>query len=230
MGAVGGKFLQIYYPPGTKTEDSEGHVVITAIVNANYEFIYYDFARIEKTAFYHDLINGTFRMPPSAKPFTDSKTKLPFVFVGDDTIPLRKYFRQIYNHSRLTSEERIYNYRLSRAHRVVRNVFGIISNRFRVINHPNGNEIRNFKLVTATIFLLHNFLLRHGADYYASGNDFDTEDIKTGLITLGLQSQGSFTDFRRGCPMAMNDTLMLRHAFLKYFNNEGALSWQNKFI
>lgn len=50
---------------------------------------------------------------------------LPYVFLGDEGFPLKPWFMRPYSGAQLTSLDRkIYNYRLSRARRVIENTFG----------------------------------------------------------------------------------------------------------
>jgi len=78
------------------------------------------------------------------------------------------------------SLQRIFNYRLSRARRVVENVFGISSSIFRVLRKPILLEPENTQIIVKTVAHLHNFLRRdttssniyspHGSmDYYVNG-------------------------------------------------------------
>ena len=64
-----------------------------------------------------------------------------FVIVAYDAFPPKDYILKPYNRNELTLEKRIFNYRLSRARRVVENVFGILANRFRV-HDPNKYSTR----------------------------------------------------------------------------------------
>jgi len=65
-------------------------------------------------------------LPDARLPFQEKP--LPFVFVADDAFPLTvnimKPYRSVYNKG---TNQRIFNYRLSRSRRVVENVFGIMS-------------------------------------------------------------------------------------------------------
>jgi len=56
--------------------------------------------------------------------------------VGDDNFPLKTYLMKPYSKINLTKEERIYNYKTSRAKRIVENGFGILASRFRVFGQP----------------------------------------------------------------------------------------------
>ena len=65
-----------------------------------------------------------------------TSTKIPFVVVGDEAFLLRKNLMQPYPGTGLSRDQRIFNYRLSRARRTVENAFGIMSARFRVFRRP----------------------------------------------------------------------------------------------
>lgn len=63
---------------------------------------------------------------PATEPFDGCP--LPYVFVGDEAFPLREYLMRPYPGLQLTNDAtKIYNYRLSRARRVVENAFGKLS-------------------------------------------------------------------------------------------------------
>jgi hypothetical protein len=98
-------------------------IVLMAIVNPNYEFIMADAdinGRISdsgvlgNTAFGKALVDKLLQIPePSTLP--NSEKKLSFVFVGDDAFALTEIFLKPYDQTGLTAEQRIFNYRLSRA-------------------------------------------------------------------------------------------------------------------
>jgi hypothetical protein len=58
------------------------------------------------------------------------------------------------------SKERIFNYNICRARRVVENVFGLASSVLRVLCKPILLEPEKARLVVVTIACLHNFLRR----------------------------------------------------------------------
>ena len=63
-----------------------------------------------------------------------------------------------YSQNGLTPERRIFNYRLSRARRVVENAFGILANRFLVFMTPINLAPEKVEITTLACCILHNFL------------------------------------------------------------------------
>ena len=76
------------------------------------------------------LVNETLDIPP-AEPLLGCSTPIPYTIVADDAFPLKDYIQKPYRQMGLTTKKRIYNYRLSRARRVVENAFGILAHHFR---------------------------------------------------------------------------------------------------
>jgi len=70
-------------------------------------------------------------IPPN-KPLPKMTEPMPYVILADAAFPLRNNIL-IFPLRNLTRSERIFNYRLSRGRRVVENAFGILANRFRVL-------------------------------------------------------------------------------------------------
>jgi len=148
LGAVDGKHVSIKKPLHTGSYYYNYKIffsiVLMAVVNSNYEFIMADAdtnGRISdggvlgKTAFGKALGDKLLQIPePGTLP--NSRKKLPFVFVGDEAFALTENFMKPYGQAGLTAEQRIFNYRLSRARRVVENSFGILVSRFGVLQRP----------------------------------------------------------------------------------------------
>lgn len=67
--------------------------------------------------------------PPSTK-LPGTNDEMPHFFVGDEAFPLRPDLMRPYSKKSIKSDtERIFNYRLSRARRIIENSYGILSSR-----------------------------------------------------------------------------------------------------
>lgn len=88
-----------------------------AICDGNYKFIYIDTGCNGRI-----LDGGVFNMCSfSAEELADRTVKSPYVIVGDDAIPLKPNMMKPFVGQPLPVSHRIFNYRLSRARRVIEN-------------------------------------------------------------------------------------------------------------
>ena len=97
---------------------------------------------------------------PNSKPPPKSEKPLPFVIVGDEVFPLKKYLLRPYPgvSSRNDESKQIYNYRLWRARRVVENAFGILTQKFRLFYGRIQLSPENADKVVLAACVLHNYL------------------------------------------------------------------------
>ena len=56
---------------------------------------------------------------------------MSYHIIGDDAFPLRDDLMKPFPFRNMSKEQKVYNYRLSRARRVAENAFGILCSRFR---------------------------------------------------------------------------------------------------
>lgn len=141
-------------------------MVLMGIANAKYEFILCDFGIngrisdggvINRTTFYDKLCKGHLNLPQENK-IEGSEKVLPYVFIGDEAFAMRTDFLRPFSQKDLSYERRIFNYRLSRARRIIENVFGILVSRFRIFQTAINLLPRNTKNVVLACCALHNFL------------------------------------------------------------------------
>ncbi|CAN7989599.1 unnamed protein product, partial [Ixodes pacificus] len=117
----------------------------------------------------------------------------------------------------LSDDQKVFNYRLSRARRVVENAFGILANRFRWMANLHtvigATPERTAAIVKATC-LLHNFLCN------------DAEATTETTSQRGGPSTGTFFGFPppRGRPNQFGAAV--RDQTCTYFNGRGAVPWQ----
>ncbi len=148
IGALDGKHILIKPPPVSGSYyfnyKHTFSIVLLALVDANYKFIYVDVGcngRIsDGGVFRNSTLSGALESKtlniPLSEHFPDENIHIPYMIVADDAFPLKDYIQKPFGQLGLTSEKRIFNYRLSRARRVVENSFGILANRFRVFMAP----------------------------------------------------------------------------------------------
>lgn len=241
LGAVDGKHVQIIPPPGSGSYfyNYKGFhsMVLMAVVNANYEFIICEFGVngrvsdggvIEQTKFYNKLNNQSLHIPEPEK-LNNSNKILNYVFIGDEAFALTPNFLKPFSQRDLTNERRIFNYRLSRARRIVENAFGILSSRFRIFHTSIHLATENIDIVVMTCCVLHNFLRKKYSTTYTPINSLDFEDTIEGTLTLGLRADTTLLELQKGHYRNIsNDAKATRDEFLNYFNNEGSLPWQNR--
>jgi hypothetical protein len=132
----------------------------------------------------------------------------------------------------LTGERKIFNYCLSRARRIIENVFGILVARFCIFKTHINIQLDNIKDGVMASSALHNFLRRISPDRYTPSECFDIEDLENGTVTAGLRSHpSSMAPLKRG--NNRNHQLTGKEVtsqFVEYFNNGGKVPWQDSCI
>lgn len=124
----------------------------------------------------------------------------------------------------------VFNYRLSRARRIVENAFGIISNRFCLFHSViNLKDIFNVHIVILTCCYLHNFLRRRSQDSYITPDlcDPHSDQIIELQGIVELQKKKKKTTITGN---ANNKAKNCRVKFVEYFVNEGRVHWQDESV
>ena len=165
----------------------------------------------------------------SIKKLPKSDKVLPYVFVADDAFGLRRHMMKPYPSTNLPTQKLVFNYRLSRARRIIENTFGIAASRFRIFYKPILAGVNKVKHITKAVVVLHNFLMteNHTNDNYdycpaafvdnEGPNGMWRSEVTKGLLPLNRSN--SSNNFSRNAKE-------IRDSFMDYFNNEGAVDWQ----
>lgn len=170
IGAIDGKHVAIKRPPESGSQyynyKKFYSIVLMATVNANYEFIVADVGTngrvsdggvIKNTEFGKAIYSKSLQIPsPSQLPNSDKI--LPYVFVADNAFQMQENLTKPYPGTDLTNKQRIFNYRLSRARRIVENVFGILVSRFGVLQTTIELTPEKAQIIVLACCYLHNFL------------------------------------------------------------------------
>lgn len=96
---------------------------------------------------------------PAPRPLPGRENLSPFVVVADDAFAMKPYLLKPYPFKNQPGPNRVLNYRLSRARRIIENVFGIIANRFRILRKPIQFVPEKVRKIVLAICVLHNFLM-----------------------------------------------------------------------
>ncbi|XP_037802039.1 protein ALP1-like [Penaeus monodon] len=225
IGALDGKRFFMRKPENTGSEyydyKSRHSMIMLALVDAHYKFMYVDVgaqgcssdAGVWDRCKLREYLEKEKLLvpPPDTLPFSDQK--VPYVIVGDDAFPLKNYLMKPYPGQNLSVEQRIYNYRLSRARRISENAFGILVAKFRVFEKPIHSSPANTRKIIFATVVLHNFLRNNS-------RQLENENIGNGLENHGLQSLDNV-----GRRPAKN-ALATRDIFKDYFNGRGRVRWQ----
>ena len=155
---------------------------------------------------------------------------VPHVLIGDEAFPLKSYLMRPYPGRGLTADERIFNYRLSRARRIVENAFGIAA-RWRIYHRTIEQTPETVDEIVKATCVLHNFLTMKALQSDDGNDDYcklvennrrqhykDSCTDDNGLLQLRKLKGGSSSQL----------AFSARELFRDYFVSEhGSVPWQN---
>jgi len=244
VGSMDGKHIQIQTPKSNFLNyKSTFSIVLFAIVDADYNFIFADIScndRIsngdvfKNTQFFKQLEENTLQLPPPDN-LCDREKKVPYVFIADDTFPLRENIMKPYSGLQQKDSIKIsYNYRVCRAHKVVENVFGILLAVFRVLRRPMLLEPEKAQIVTMACIYLHNFLRKNKStrNTYNPPGTFDQEingELIEGTWRQQHHEQGALHKLARVDRKATRSADDIRQEFAEYFSTNDRVSWQEEY-
>lgn len=107
------------------------------------------------------------------------------VIIEDDAFSLRTNLLKSYSKTEFNNSEMIFNYRLSRAKRVVENAFGILLWRFRIFSKPIDLKSETIDKVIYVACSLHNWLRKTNSNTYIPLQVVDREDLNNDDIIPG---------------------------------------------
>ncbi|XP_018369174.1 PREDICTED: uncharacterized protein LOC108765110 [Trachymyrmex cornetzi] len=85
---------------------------------------------------YSALQQETLNLPKGTANLPGSNIRLPCFFLGDSAFSISTIMMRPYSGKLLDERKKIFNYRLSRARRIIENTFGILSSRWRIYRKP----------------------------------------------------------------------------------------------
>lgn len=113
-----------------------------------------------------DFDSGDVDFPPPT-PLPGRDVPFPHVIVADEIFPLNTYLMRPYaRRNRLTDEQRVFNYRFSRARLCIENTFGILVSRWHILHKRLCSSVANAEKIFKALVCLHNFIISSN-----NGND-----------------------------------------------------------
>ena len=242
LGALDGKHIKIQCPKGGGSlyYNYKGFhsLILMALVDADYRFIWVDVGSNGSAGdaqvfnggkLKQAIVTGSLNFPPPDALPNDDK-EMPYFIIGDDAFALQKWLMKPFSLRNLTKSQRIYNYRLSRARRIVENAFGILAHRFRCLLSTMQQDPKNVAAITLTCVTLHN-LLRNKSKSNVIIEDQEDDDHQ--MIPGAWRNDTPLTDGVSG--FARNTSSigakMQRDYLCAYYNSEaGSVPWQNDMV
>lgn len=208
-----------------------------ALCDANYNFIYInvgakgsasDGGVFSLCKFNERLQRGTLNIPPET-PLPGRTKAIPYVILADDAFALQNHIMKPYSKRSLSMPERVYNYRLSRARRVIENTFGIASARFRCLRRPFEMEPKKVEKIVSAVCVLHNFCMNRSRNLYAPRSFIDSEE--NGEVIPGLWRNDLSGDFINLNVLPPQNPSCNAKDIMKEFENffvepQGEVTWQ----
>lgn len=252
VGAVDGKHIVIQRPENTVSEfhnyKGTDSIVLMAVVDANYCFMYVnvgcqgrisDGGVFKNTSFYKKMENNDLNLP-EPEPLPGRTMPVPYVLVADDAFALSDHVMKPYTTDlKQGSPKRVFNYRLSRARRMVENVFGLLASVFRIFRKPLEVKVLDtvINIVLACVYL-HNFLRLQpdSSRYYSMPGCCDSEDASAGHYIPGTWRDITSGDTGYRPLVAIprrpaSSATAIRDEFMAYFMTEsGSVPFQNKYL
>lgn len=164
---------------------------------------------------------GRFHIP-NATPVETDGPALPYVLLADEAFPLTSYMMRPYLRiSNLDLKKKVFNYRLSRARRVVESAFGILAARWRIYRKLIIASIATAKSIVQATVTLHNFIIiqeekMYSRSIYARLSPEDDNIQSEGLNAFSI------------CTEQLHNGIEIRNVFSDFFMNAGATSSQWK--
>ena len=233
LGAIDGKHVIMQAPLNSGSlyfnYKKSFSIVLWAVCNAKYEFTLVDIGqagRNSDSGIYNSSSLGKaidqnlldFPGMTTLPGYTEEL--FPHVFVADEGFALKPNMMRPYSRSKeFEASEFIFNYRLSRARRIIENTFGILATRFRIFRRPIIACVENAKNITKACLALHNFLMKTNFNKYFpnSRSEIEFEDVR-GMNSLLMQGS-------RNPTIVAKD---VRDQFKEYFVSEaGSVPWQS---
>lgn len=243
VGALDGKHVAIRCPRngGSLYFNYKGFhsIVLLALVDADYKFLWVDVgsngsasdAQIFNQGELKDCVeDGTIGFPPD-EPLPNDDRPLPYFIIADDAFPLRSWLMKPYSRRNMALEDRIFNYRLSRARRVVENAFGILGMRFAFLVTTLRQEPETVVQMVLAAICLHNLMrTRYPGMQNRAFDQYDAnQHVVPGAWRYGRQMP-EMDNLGRGNRISAMAKAQRQYLTQYYNSPAGAVPWQDAMV
>lgn len=254
VGALDGKHIALQCPQnsGSLYYNYKGFfsIVLMAVCDANYSFTLVDIGQygsnndsgvLSNSTMGKAFEDGTINFPASEHLPGCDLPSLPYFIVGDEIFPLKPWLMRPYPGQNISEEKSIFNYRLSRARRVIENCFGILVARWRIFRSPILASVETVVKITQAAICLHNYLKQTENAMYCPTGFVDSFDSSGNIVPGEWRSiVSSCTDGNASAIQDLprprgsrysNSAHEVRESLLSYLNSDqGAVPWQWDYV
>ncbi|XP_047991562.1 protein ALP1-like [Leguminivora glycinivorella] len=229
-GSIDGKHVPIKAPPSSGSlyfnYKKTSSIVLLAVADHDYCFSYIDVGACGSAS-----DGGVFKNSSIYRKLENNLLPNNGVIVGDAAFPLKTYLMKPYPGVNLSTEEKVFNYRLSRARRIIENAFGILVSRFRVLEKPIQTNLEAVDAIVCACCALHNWL-RKTTTSYITATCVDVEDEEGNFLPGSWRSQihALQSIANQGSNHSPRIAREKRELYKNMFMNEGSVPWQLRSI
>ena len=217
VGAVDGCPIPVASPAMNLTDyyNRKGwySIILQGVVDHSYRFIdinvgwpgsVHDSRVFSHSTIFKRITEGTL-LPD--KSITVNGTEIPLYLIGDSAYSLETWLMKPFTHgTELTSQQKTFNYRISRARIVVENGYGRFKARWRRLMKRNDMKIENIPNVITAACILHNICEVHGETF----NDSWLREV---------EENSSFPQPTSSNAAAAGQRTLEMHWYVHFFNN-----------
>lgn len=159
-----------------------------------------------------------------------SQDEVPYLILGDEAFPLKPWLMRPFPGKNLDLQKRVFNYRLSRARRIVENAFGIWAARWRILHSVMDCDNDLCHLIIKSTLILHNFLRTVADNQFTEDRDRPDGSVEVGNWR-GDEDMSEHSIPRLGSNNYSSQASSIRDLFTDYFmSHEGSLPHQENYV
>jgi hypothetical protein len=213
-------------------------IVLMALVEADYKFIWVEAgahgsssdAQLFQASELREAIETGDIGFPAPDPLPNDDRDMPYFIIGDDAFPLRRWMMKPFSRRNMQHDERIFNYRLSRARRIVENAFGILANRFSILLTTMRQRTETVEEIVLACCTLHNVMRTRYP--HAQNAVLDQEDDNHEVVPGAWRAAANMHDMENIRGGNATSEAKRQRLYLKHYYNSGAgsVAWQEQMI